>query len=81
MPRLVFDSAFDDAGVLITLRKRGLFGGSIVRPGEWSEVAGDPAFAGLARILPLIERMKQEPGSMLGSLNEGCSVTPVIHFV
>jgi hypothetical protein len=56
MPRLVFDNSFDDAGVLITLRKRGLFGGSIVRPGEWSEVAGDVAFAGLARILPLIER-------------------------
>jgi hypothetical protein len=54
MPRLVFDNSFDNAGVLITLRKRGLFGGSIVGPGEWSEVAGDVAFAGLARILPLI---------------------------
>lgn len=56
MPRLIFDSSFDDTGVLITLRKRGLFGGTIVPPSEWSEVAADVAFAGLARILPLIEQ-------------------------
>jgi len=56
MPRLVFNNSFDDTGILITLRKRGLFGGSVVPPNEWSEVAGDSAFAGLARILPLIER-------------------------
>jgi hypothetical protein len=56
MPRLVFNNSFDDTGILVTLRKRGLFGGSVVPPNEWSEVAGDSAFAGLARILPLIER-------------------------
>src|SRR5262245_19630410 len=56
----VFDTSFDDAGVLITLRKRGLFGGSIVPPGDWSEVASDVAFTGLARILPLIEQDEAE---------------------
>jgi hypothetical protein len=56
MPRLVLNNSFDDTGVLVTFRKRGLFGGSVVPPNEWSEVAGDLAFAGLARILPLIEQ-------------------------
>src|SRR3954452_6144609 len=56
MPRLIFNSSFDATGVRITLRKRGVFGGSVVPPQEWSEVAGDIAFAGLARVLPLIEQ-------------------------
>src|SRR5215813_5416666 len=56
MLRLVFNNSFDDTGVLVTLRKRGLFGSNVVPPTEWSEVAGDLAFAGLARILPLIEQ-------------------------
>jgi len=54
--RVSFQNSFEQAGVLITLRKRGLFGGrGPVPPSQWAEAAEDFAFAGLARVLPLVE--------------------------
>jgi hypothetical protein len=56
MPRVSFQYSFDETGVLITLRKKGLFGArGSVPPRQWAEAAEDFAFAGLARVLPLVE--------------------------
>jgi hypothetical protein len=56
MPRPSFQNRIDEKGALLTLVEKRLFGGArILPPDVWMEAVGDLAFAGLARVMALVE--------------------------
>jgi hypothetical protein len=56
MARLIFHHKIDEGGAVLTLREKSLIGaGRVMSPNSWAEAAGDVAFAGVARVLAVVD--------------------------